>query len=119
MPRSLNAGDAFFAAAQDAVLTSETTAPLRLEMVRILDEATRDFLDALLADGGDGGTNVAGQRALLPGALELGALLGGADRLTQTRLRDLGLSWKELPEDELARALAGNLSPSANGHAGA
>ena len=110
MPRALNAGDAMFALAQESILSApnELTAADRLAAVALLDRGGRDLVDALYAAGEEGDGVVAGQRALLPVAFALGALLGGADVQGRERLAQLGRAWSSLPENELSRNLAGD-----------
>jgi hypothetical protein len=109
MPRSLNAGDAMFAVAQDSLLAAvdELTAEERLQATRILDGGARTMVDALF-DAPEGDVASVSQRALLPAAMALGGLLGGANPKTRERLRSLGQAWATLPADELSRRLAGD-----------
>jgi hypothetical protein len=88
MPRTLNAGDAFFAIAQRVLLSSqnEITATRRMAALRLLDKTTRALAEALHAAGDMQATASMTQRALLPAAVSLGALLGGADEATRIRL---------------------------------
>jgi hypothetical protein len=106
MPRSLNAGDAMFALAQESLLSvpDELTDEVRLHAAHILDEGTRALVEELFASDGDVVT--LGQRALLPTAMALGGLLGGGDDARLERLAGLGHDWASLPDDELARMLA-------------
>ena len=108
MPRSLNAGDAFFAMAQESVLAApaELTAADRLQATRILDGGSRDLLDALFAANGNADPVAIGQRALLPAAMALGALLGGADAGASQRLAELGRAWATMEPEALSRQLA-------------
>ena len=108
MPRSLNAGDAFFAMAQESVLAApaELTAADRLQATRILDGGSRDLLDALFAANGNADPVAIGLRALLPAAMALGALLGGADAGASQRLAELGRAWATMEPEALSRQLA-------------
>jgi hypothetical protein len=108
MPRSLNAGDAMFALAQEAILAApnELTADDRLAAATFVDRCARELVEALHA--APDGSMSAGLRALLPSALALGGLLGGADRARRERLAELGRAWSTLPDDELSRNLAGD-----------
>jgi hypothetical protein len=109
MPRSLNAGDAMFALAQETILSAsnELTAEDRLEALGWLDRASRNLGEALHAARPDAGAETT-QRVLLPAALALGSLLGGAGNEVRQRLAELGREWTALPEEELARNLAGD-----------
>jgi geranylgeranyl diphosphate synthase type I len=112
MPRSLNAGDAMFALAQASLLSGrdELTAAKHLQATVILDEGTRALVDALLALGEEDGPATTCQRALLPAAMTLGGLLGGADEKTRDRLSILGHEWSLLPAEDLSRRLAADPS---------
>jgi geranylgeranyl diphosphate synthase type I len=112
MPRALNAGDAMFALAQESILgaTLELTSEDRLQATRILDKGSREVIDALFALNEAGDPADSAQRALLPAALQLGGLFGGADEGNQTRLAELGRRWAALPADELSHSLASNPS---------
>jgi hypothetical protein len=109
MPRTLNAGDAMFALAQDTILDarSELTPANRLTAASLIDQGGRDLIDAL-HDAGGRESGSFGWRALLPAALALGALLGGADAGLRERFAELGRTWRVQPEEELARNLAGD-----------
>jgi hypothetical protein len=108
MPRSLNAGDAMFALAQESILSApnELTAADRLTALSLIDHGGHDLVEALHAAGPEDPTEVAGQKALLPWALSLGGLLGGADPRGRERLNKLGRAWSLLPADELSRKLS-------------
>ena len=110
MPRSLNAGDALFALAQASLLSGpdELTTAKRLQATVILDEGTRALVDALLALGEKNDAATMSQRALLPAAMTLGGLLGGADENARDRLSMLGQEWSLLPAKDLSRRLAGD-----------
>ena len=110
MPRSLNAGDAFFSMAQESVLSApvELRAADRLQATRILDAGSRALIEALFTANGSLDPAATGQRALLPAAMALGSLLGGGDAGVRDRLTSLGRSWAQLPPDDLARNLAGD-----------
>jgi hypothetical protein len=107
MPRSLNAGDAMFAAAQHSLLTmpEEITAENHLQAVMLLDEGAKAIVDALLERPDVDVTDVT-QRALLPAAMGLGGLLGGGGPEVWGRLQSLGKQWSILPADEMSRRLA-------------
>ncbi len=108
MPRSLNAGDAMFALAQESILAvpDELTAEVRLQATGILDAGSRDLVDALFSANGEGDPVAIGQTALLSSAMALGGLLGGADATGRERLAQLGRQWSALPAEELSRMLA-------------
>jgi hypothetical protein len=110
MPRALNAGDAFFAAAQDALLSSseELTAEGRLAAVRILDAACRDFLEALYARA-EGGDSPKPLRILYPAAVALGAIAGGAGGSTLSGLDEFAPRLNDAAPAELERLLAGEM----------
>jgi hypothetical protein len=110
MPRSLNAGDAMFALAQESLLAApeELTAEERLQATVILDGGSRDLVDALFGMSGEGDAGATGQRALLPAAMALGALLGGGDEKVRERLAELGREWSALSAEALSRELAGD-----------
>jgi hypothetical protein len=110
MPRSLNAGDAMFALAQMSLLSGrdEMTAAKRLQATAILDGGSRALVEALVTTGRQEDAAATSQRALLPAALSLGGLLGGADDTTRERLKSLGQEWSALPAEELSRRLAGD-----------
>jgi geranylgeranyl diphosphate synthase type I len=112
MPRSLNAGDALFALAQQVLLAApnELTAADRLAAVSLIDRGGRELFEALHGAGPDGDPVAAGQRALLPVALTLGGLLGGGGPRTRERLNKLGRAWSMLPYEELSRKLAADPS---------
>ena len=106
MPRALNAGDAFFAAAQDAVMTDdgEISVQRRLHALSILDDATRGFMEALLT-AGEGATITQGEQSLLRAALLLAGVYAGADDEAMASLRRLGASWARLDAGALASAV--------------
>ena len=110
MPRALNAGDAFFAAAQNTVLTDqgEISVQSRLRALSILDDATRGFMEALLA-AGDGATVAQGEHSLLVAALLLAGVYAGADDEAVSRLRRLGASWAGLDAAALAAVVDSDL----------
>ncbi len=93
MPRVLNAGDAFYALAQEAMLATndELPAAKRLLAVDTLDVAVRDYVEAMHA-----ATSVdqldAGQQALIPVAATLAGIYAGADDDTMTKLQHLAES---------------------------
>ncbi len=107
MPRSLNAGDALFALAQESILLApdELTHETRLKATRVLDDGIRALVEVLFA-AVDGDPVALGQRALLPAAMALGGLLGGGDDASQSRLAKQGADWAALPDEDLARMLA-------------
>jgi hypothetical protein len=107
MPRALNAGDAMFVLAQDALLSmpDEITADVRLQAIVLLDVGARALVDSLFA-AGDGDPASTVQRALLASSMALGGLLGGADAQSVARLGQLGREWSRLPADQLSRHLA-------------
>lgn len=74
MPRALNAGDAFFTLAQQAILESGLPPRRRARSLSLLDGAARAVSETLASSLGDS----AAQRALLPSALALGAAAAGA-----------------------------------------
>ena len=117
MPRALNAGDALFASAQRVLLSAglEVTADQRLVAVRLLDEAARSFLDAIHAAGKAPDLLAISQRALLPSAVRLAALFGGASDGIKGRLEELAAGWSALPEEEMAAALSRDLGGLAVG----
>ncbi len=88
MPRVLNAGDAFYALAQEALLAThdELPAAKRLRAVDTLDVAVRDYAEALNAAPGVDQL-AAGQQALVPAAATLAGIYAGADDDTMTRLQ--------------------------------
>jgi hypothetical protein len=106
MPRALNAGDAFFAAAQHAILTddSEISVQRRLHALSILDDATRGYMEALLA-AGEQATAAQGEQSLLVAALLLAGVYSGADDEAMARLRRLGATWAGLDATSLAAAV--------------
>ena len=111
MPRALNAGDAMFALAQESLLSAEDelTAEVRLQAAALLDTGTRQLVDALFSHH-DEDPLARGQKALLPSAMALGGLLGGADVAPREKLEELGRAWIRLSPEELTRMLAS--SPS-------
>jgi hypothetical protein len=110
MPRALNAGDAFFAAAQNTVLTDEgeISVQRRLHALSILDDATRGYMEALLA-AGEGATVAQGEQSLLVAALSLAGVYAGADDEAMSRLRRLGSRWSGLDAVALAAAVDSDL----------
>jgi len=110
MPRALNAGDAFFAAAQNTVLTNdvEISVQRRLRALSILDDATRGYMEALLA-AGEGATPAQGEQTLLGAALLLAGVYAGADDGAMARLRRLGATWAGLDATSLAAAVDADL----------
>jgi hypothetical protein len=110
MPRALNAGDAFFAAAQNAVLTDEgeISVQRRLHALSILDDATRGFMEALLA-AGEEATSSQGEQSLLVAALLLAGVYAGADDEAMLRLRRLAASWSGMDAAALATAVDSDL----------
>ena len=106
MPRALNAGDAFFAAAQHAILEDdgEISVQRRLQALSILDEATRRYMGALLA-ASEARTGAREEQPLLLAALLLAGVYAGADDLTMSRLRRLGGTWEGLDAQALAAAV--------------
>lgn len=110
MPRALNAGDAFFAAAQHALLSGsdEMTAERRLAAVRVLDGACRDLLEALYAAAvtGDRPRPV---RSLYSAAVALGAISAGATNSTLSSLEELAPRLSDAAPAELERLLAGEM----------
>ena len=117
MPRALNAGDAFFAAAQHTVLADdgEISVQRRLRALSILDDATRDFMEVLHAAGevlhaaGEGARAQDGERSLLRAALLLAGVYAGADDETMSRLRRVGSEWSVLDAGGLDDATAADL----------
>lgn len=111
MPRSLNAGDAMFALAQESLLAEgeEITAEVRLRATSVLDAATRELMEVLIAatmtDEED--LQLLTQRVLLPSAMALGGLLAGGDEDKTAMLERLGQEWSQLEADDLWRKLAG------------
>jgi hypothetical protein len=99
-----------FALAQACLFSGrdELTAAKRLQATRILDEGTRALVEALFALGEQDDAPATSQRALLPAAMSLGALLGGADETLRQRLASLGGAWSQLPAEELSQHLAGD-----------
>jgi geranylgeranyl diphosphate synthase type I len=110
MPRALNAGDAFFAAAHHAVLADdgEISVQRRLRALSILDDATRGFVEALEA-AGEGASVSQGEQSLLSAALLLAGLYAGADDETLSRLERLGTAWANLDAQALEAAMASDL----------
>jgi len=110
MPRSLNAGDALFATAQESLLAfpDEITAENRLRAASILDNGSRALVEALLVLGEEHDPAAASQRALLPAAMALGGVFGGGDDRVRERLQGLGEEWNALPPEELSIRLAGD-----------
>ena len=105
MPRALNAGDALFAAAQNTVLTDdgEISVQRRLHALSILDDATRGYMEALLA-AGEEATSSQREQSLLAAALLLAGVYAGADDEKMARLRRLGSTWAGLDASALAKA---------------
>ena len=93
MPRVLNAGDAFYALAQDALLLLDDEIPAaeRLRALDTFDGAVRGYVEALHAAPGENQL-AAGQQALLPAAVTLAGIYAGADGVTMAELRRLGES---------------------------
>jgi hypothetical protein len=110
MPRALNAGDAFFAAAQDALLSTseEITAERQIAAVRILDAACRDFLEALSASA-EAADSPKPVRTLYPAAVALGAIVGGASDSTLSGLGRIAPQLNDAAPAELERLLAGEM----------
>jgi len=110
MPRALNAGDAFFAAAQNTVLTDdgEISVQRRLRALSILDDATKDFMEALYAAGEGAGVKD-GERSLLSAAFLLAGVYSSADDETMSRLKRVGSAWSGLDASGLEDALASDL----------
>jgi hypothetical protein len=110
MPRALNAGDAFFAAAQHTLLADEgeISVARRLRALSILDDAIRHFMEALNAPAEEA-TIARGEQPLLAAALLLAGLYAGADDDTMSRLRRLGSAWSGLDADALDAAIASDL----------
>ncbi|HEX5141335.1 MAG TPA: hypothetical protein VFX19_10345 [Dehalococcoidia bacterium] len=110
MPRTLNAGDAFFAAAHHAILADpqEISGQSRLQAAAILDDATKGLMEMLNA-GGEGVTVAEGSRTLLPAALLLAGVYAGADDGTVQALKRLGASWQAMSQPDLANALGSDL----------
>lgn len=108
MPRALNAGDAYFALAQECLLSGMEEIPFedRFAATGLLDRGGRALLNYLQEKAIDGSSIASSQRALFPAALSIGALLGGADAGRRQGMAGLGDKWAEMPEDELTRALA-------------
>ena len=106
MPRALNAGDAFFAAAQHTVLADEgeISVQRRLRALSILDDATKDFMEVLHA-AGDSASVEDGERLLLRAALLLAGVYAGADDETMSRLMRVGSAWSGLDASGLEAAL--------------
>jgi geranylgeranyl diphosphate synthase type I len=77
LPRALNAGDAFYALAQDALLRSGLSAERRIEALAWLDQASQGFSSALYDR-----SVVQSHGAVLAAAVALGALSAGADDAT-------------------------------------
>jgi hypothetical protein len=107
MPRALNAGDAFFAAAQNTVLTDdgEISVQRRLQALSILDDATKDFMEVLHAAGEGAGVKD-GERSLLSAALLLAGVYSSADDETMLRLKRVGEAWAGMEGADLESALA-------------
>ncbi len=125
MPRTLNAGDGFFALAQTSLLALEGTAERRLEATRLLDETARAYLEALNTRW-DEAPSDGSYAALLAGACALGALVAGGDDATRARLADFGRSFNgpalataALSDDARGRLQAAGRYISAAGKAGA
>jgi hypothetical protein len=107
MPRALNAGDAFFAAAQNTLLADdgEISVQRRLRALSILDDATKDFMEVLHTAGSSASVKD-GERSLLSAALLLAGVYSGADDETMTRLIRLGGKWAGMNAADLESALA-------------
>ena len=107
MPRVLNAGDAFYARAQEAMLASrdELTAAKRLLAVDTLDVTVRDYAEALNSASGPDQLAV-GQKALVPGAATLAGVYVGADDDTMKSLRDFAESLQEIDAAGIEAGLA-------------
>jgi len=110
MPRALNAGDAFFAAAQHTILADEgeISVQRRLRALSILDDATKDFMEVLHAAGEGAGVKD-GERSLLIAALLLAGVYSSADDETMSRLKRIGSVWSGLDAGGLEAALAADL----------
>ncbi len=110
MPRALNAGDAFFAAAQHTLLNDggEISVQRRLLALSILDDATREFMETLNA-AGEGATVKNGERSLLKAALLLAGVYAGSDDDAMSRLKRLGMSWMGLTDREIESTVASDL----------
>jgi hypothetical protein len=107
MPRSLNAGDAFYALAQDVLLRNEGGMPAerRLLEVDTLDEASRAYAEALQA-APEGMQLEAGEQALRSAAAALAGIVCGTDGDTMTRLRGIALNAGSQSGGDLEAALA-------------
>jgi hypothetical protein len=112
MPRALNAGDAFYALAQDTLLRSPAFAadPDRgLEAMNQLDLAARAHSEALYAPGADG----AGPRAMvLSCAAALGALSVNAQPLAIELVADIA-ALRDASADDGERARNAGVSTEA------
>jgi geranylgeranyl pyrophosphate synthase len=88
MPRALNAGDAFYALAQEALLApdDEVTPAQRLRAVDVLNGASRRLAEAL--HGAPEGKQLeAGQQALCVAAASLAGIYADADEATSTKMK--------------------------------
>jgi hypothetical protein len=115
MPRTLNAGDGFFAAAQRVLLDDQgLAASQRLRALEILSAAARLFSEALQACAGGGREGVErAARSLYPAAAALASVCCGADDETAKRLAALAGELETQPgatlEGALQKAAALNL----------
>ena len=107
MPRSLNAGDAFYAAAQRVLLDDQGLAPpRRLRALGVLSAASRTFAEALHAWGPGGRDGVArASRALYPAAAALAALCCDLDADLTARLAAIAEDLASQPAATLEGAL--------------
>jgi hypothetical protein len=107
MPRALNAGDGFFAAAQRVLLDDQGLAPaLRLQVTGEFTAAARLFSEALDAWGPGGRDGVVkASRALYPAAARLAALCCAAGDATAARLNAIAEELTSQPSATLEGAL--------------
>jgi hypothetical protein len=107
MPRALNSGDAFYAAAQRVILDHEGfTAEQRLEMLGVLTAAARAFSESLHAWAPNGREGVGkAVRSLYPAAASMAALASEAGEETAARLAAIAADLASQPEATLDGAL--------------
>jgi hypothetical protein len=107
MPRSLNAGDGFYAAAQDVLLTDQGLPPAqRLAAAGMFSAAARAFSEALQA-AGPGGREavVVAARSLYPVAVALAAVCAGIADADAVRLSAIAADLATHPGSTLSGAL--------------
>ncbi|MPZ48677.1 MAG: hypothetical protein GEU75_05080 [Dehalococcoidia bacterium] len=113
MPRTLNAGDACFALAQETLLKAHSLdAGRRLKATGLLDRAARATSDSLFERASANATSVS-RAELLSAAMALGALSAGANDQTVEQMGAYGRSLLSGRGEVLPGDLADRLSPAA------